>query len=594
MADTPTAAAAPNASLTEIGTFLGHPKGLVICFFTEMWERFSYYGMRALLIFYLTQHFLFSDQAAAGIFGAYISLVYITPVIGGVVADRYLGQAKAVVLGALLLVAGHMGMAIEGAQAVEVVVQGERIVQRDPFYLQIFYLSLALIIMGVGFLKANISTMVGSMYERRDPRRDSAFTLFYVGINLGSFLGALVCGFLLQYMGFSWGFGAAGIGMLFGLLVFLRGQHLFGDTGKPADPERLAGEAHLDIERMLQGIGRMLRRAGRMLQGAGRMLQGAGPMPPDVGRERSADSGLPAGQASLDTERRLPNAGRIPLGISREWAIYALTLAGVLVVWLLMQSREVVGGILLTSLIVMSLVVVGYAFMRCGREDRDRMLVCLFLMSYQIIFWALFEQTGSSLNLMADRNVDRVILGFEIPAAAFQSVNAFFIITLAPLFSMMWLRLGRRGREPSTPMKFALSMIQLGLGFLVLVYGASIAADPTQVALIWLVLLYLLHTTGELCISPVGLSMTTKLSAPGVVGMMMGCWFLASAAGNYISGAIAGMTGSDTVGGEVTDPAAALANYVDVYSAAGWYSIAAGLLAVLLVPLLKRFMHGIK
>lgn len=538
MADTP--AAAPDASLAEFGTFLGHPKGLVICFFTEMWERFSYYGMRALLIFYLTQHFLFSDQAAAGIYGAYISLVYITPVIGGVIADRYLGQTKAVVLGALLLVAGHMGMAIEGAQAVEVVVQGERIVQRDPFYLQIFYLSLALIIMGVGFLKANISTMVGSMYGRRDPRRDSAFTLFYMGINLGSFLGALVCGFLLQYMGFSWGFGAAGIGMLLGLLVFLRGQHLFGDTGKPADPGLLAGQAFLDIGRVFRG------------------------------------------------------AGRVPLGVSRERMIYALTLAGVLVFWMLVQFREAVGVILGASLIAMSVVVVSYAFAKCGREDRDRMLVCLFLMSYQIIFWALFEQTGSSLNLMADRNVDRVILGFEIPAAAFQSVNAFFIITLAPLFSMMWIRLGRLGREPSTPMKFALSMIQLGLGFLLLVYGASAASDPAQVALVWLVLLYLLHTTGELCISPVGLSMTTKLSAPGVVGMMMGCWFLASAAGNYVSGTIAGMTGSDTVGGEVTDPAAALANYVDVYSAAGWYSIGAGALAVLLVPLLKRFMHGIK
>lgn len=580
MTDTPTPA--PDASLAEFGTFLGHPKGLVVCFFTEMWERFSYYGMRALLIFYLTQHFLFSDQAAAGIYGAYISLVYITPVIGGVIADRYLGQAKAVVLGALLLVAGHMGMAIEGAQAVEVVVQGERIVQRDPFYLQIFYLSLALIIMGVGFLKANISTMVGSMYERRDPRRDSAFTLFYMGINLGSFLGALVCGFLLEYMGFSWGFGAAGIGMLFGLIVFLRGQRLFGGTGKPADPEMLTRQAFLDFGLLFRSVGRTFQSIGRAFRSFERGFRGVERTPPGVERA------LPG------VERAPPGFGRLPLGINREWAIYALTIAGVLVFWPLVQFRAVVGGILGTSLIVMSLVVVSYAFMKCGREDRDRMLVCLFLMSYQILFWALFEQTGSSLNLMADRNVDRVILGFEIPAAAFQSVNAFFIITLAPLFSMMWIRLGRRGREPSTPMKFALSMIQLGLGFLLLVYGASIASDPAQVALIWLVLLYLLHTTGELCISPVGLSMTTKLSAPGVVGMMMGCWFLASAAGNYISGTIAGMTGSDTVGGEVADPAAALANYADVYSAAGWYSIAAGLLAVLLVPLLKRFMHGIK
>ena len=432
---------------TGTGEFLGHPTGLVVCFLTEMWERFSYYGMRALLIFYLTQHFLFTDGTAAGIYGAYISLVYITPVIGGMVADRYLGASKAVILGALLLVAGHAGMAIEGAQAIEVTVRGQIEVQRDPFYLQLFYLSLALIIMGVGFLKANISTLVGSMYERKDPRRDGAFTLFYMGINLGSFLGAIACGFLLQYKGFSWGFGAAGVGMLAGLVVFLRGRHLFGDAGLPANPALLS-----------RNIG---------------------------------------------------------FGLNREILVYALSLLGVLVFWQLIQYRTVVGGILSLSLVSMTAIVIGYAFTKCEREDRNRMIVCLFLMSYQIIFWGLFEQTGSSLNLMTDRNVDRIVFGFEIPAAAFQSVNAFFIITLAPIFSALWLYLARRGWEPSTPMKFALSLIQLGLGFLFLVYGASLATDPTQVALVWLVLLYLLHTTGELCISPVGLSMTTKLSEIG-------------------------------------------------------------------------------
>jgi POT family proton-dependent oligopeptide transporter len=193
---------------------------------------------------------------------------------------------------------------------------------------------------------------------------------------------------------------------------------------------------------------------------------------------------------------------------------------------------------------------------------------------------------------MTDRNVDRVVMGFEIPAAAFQSINAFFIITLAPLFNFLWLALARRGWEPSTPTKFALSLVQLGLGFLLLVYGAGLASDPTQVAVIWIVLLYLLHTTGELCISPVGLSMTSRLSVPSVVGMMMGCWFLASAAGNYVSGTIAAMTGSATIGGEIVDPAAALQNYMDVYQSAGLYSIAAGLLALALVPIIKHYMHS--
>ena len=513
-------------SANQPETFLGHPKGLVICFLTEMWERFSYYGMRALLIFYLTQHFLFSDEVAAGIFGAYISLVYITPVIGGIVADRYLGPAKAVILGAIFLVAGHFGMTFEGSQAIEINIGGEIQVQRSAFFLQTFYFSLALIIMGVGFLKANISTLVGSMYERRDPRRDGGFTLFYMGINLGAFLGAIICGFLMEYKGFAWGFGAAGIGMLFGLLIFIRGQHLFSERAGPSDPLWLKQ--------------------------------------------------------------------KLLLGINREISIYLLSILGVIVCWQLMQYRSAVGGMLGLSLVLMTLVVVVYAFSKCEPMDRNRMLVCLFLMSYQIIFWSLFEQTGSSLNLMTDRNIDRLVFGFEIPAAVFQSVNAFFIITLAPLFNGLWIYLARKGWEPSTPMKFALSLIQLGLGFLFLVYGASLAGDPTQVAQVWLLMLYLLHTTGELCISPVGLSMTTKLSMPKVVGMMMGCWFLASAAGNYVSGIIAAMTGSETVGGEVADAGLALMSYVEVYNTAGWYSIAAGVFAICLAPLLKRFMHGIR
>jgi POT family proton-dependent oligopeptide transporter len=506
--------------------FLGHPRGLAICFLTEMWERFSYYGMRALLIFYLTQHFLFSDQSASSIYAAYISLVYITPVIGGVVADRYIGPVKAVILGSILLVAGHLGMAIEGSQAIETTVSGETIIQRDPFYLQIFYFSLGLIIMGVGFLKANISTLVGSMYEREDPRRDGAFTLFYMGINAGSFLGAITCGLLLQYKGFSWGFGAAGIGMLFGLAVFIKGHHLFGPAGRPKDPVALR-------------------------------------------------------------QKVFP-------GLSREMLIYILAFVGVLICWQLMQAPPLVGGLVGATLVGMTLTVVVYAFTKCEPMDRNRMLVCLFLMSYQIIFWSLWEQTGSSLNLMADRNVDRIVFGLELPAAMFQSVNAFFIITLAPVFSIAWIYLNRRGWEPSTPTKFALALMQLGLGFLFLVYGASLATDPTQIALIWLILLYLLHTTAELCISPVGLSMTTKLSVPSVVGMMMGCWFLAMAGGNYISGTIAAMTGSDTIGGEVVDPAAALANYMDVYYTAGIYSIGIGILALFISPVLKHFMHGIK
>ena len=504
--------------------FMGHPRGLMICFLTEMWERFSYYGMRALLIFYLTKHFLFTDGQSASIYAAYISMVYITPVVGGIIADKYLGAGKAVMLGAVLLVLGHAGMAIEGVPATETIVDGVANVVRDGDVLQTFYMSLALIIMGVGFLKPNISTIVGSLYERNDPRRDSGFTLFYMGINLGSFLSALVCGYLGETYGWNWGFGSAGIGMLLGLVVFAKGKHLFNGTDLPANPEIL--------------------------------------------------------------EDRF-------FGIKREHLIYIGSLGGVLICWQLMQHQKLVGGLLGFTGVAMVGTILYYAFTKLDKIDRDRMLVCAFLMMYQIIFWGLFEQTGSSLSLMIDRNVDRVFLGWEMKASMFQSINAFFIFALAPLFGLLWVWLSKKGWEPSTPMKFALCLFQVGLGFLVMVYGASIAPNPSEVAVIWVILLFLLHTTGELCMSPVGLSMTTKLSVPKVVGMMMGVWFLCSAAGNFVSGLIAKAAGAETVGGVVVDKAAALAGYMEVYQTVGYFAIGAGIFAVLVTPVCKKMMHGI-
>ncbi len=505
--------------------FFGHPRGLAVCFMTEMWERFSYYGMRALLIFYLTQHFLFSDQRSALIYGAYTSLVYLMPVIGGILSDRYLGPRKAVTFGAILLVLGHFGMAFEGSAAVATLgANGETIITRDPFFMQIFYLSLAFIITGVGFLKANISTIVGKLYPKDDPRRDSGFTIFYMGINLGAFLGALIAGWLGQTYGWAYGFGAAGIGMVGGLFVFLRGQpHLLGK----ADP-------------------------------------------PNEGQLKE----------------------RIFAGLSREVLIYIGGFAGVLVVWQLVQNQEVVGQLLDGFSLLMLTVVLVYAFMKCSKEDRDRMLVATILIVFSVLFWALFEQAGSSLNLLADRNVDRAIFGYEVPASIFQSLNAFFIITLAPLFSIMWIWLHKRGLEPSTPVKFGLAIIQVGLGFMVLVFGMEMAGSG-QTALIWLVLIYLLHTTGELCLSPVGLSMVTKLSVARVVGMMMGVWFLASAYANFVAGRIAALTGVETEGGEVVDAAAAAANYIEVYTQVGLLAIGVGGALLLVSPWLKRAMHGV-
>ena len=494
-------------------SFFGHPKGLAILFFTEMWERFSYYGMRALLIFYLTQHFIFSETKAYLIYGAYTALVYVTPVLGGMLADRYLGSRKAVTFGAILLVLGHAGMAFEGPTATEV---GGEVVRND-FYLNIFYLSLALIIGGVGFLKANISTIVGAMYQRGDKRRDAGFTIFYMGINLGAAGGALIAGWIGQAYGWAYGFGLAGIGMLLGLLVFLFGQPLLKGRADPPSETRL--------------------------------------------KERS------------------------PIGINKEWAIYLGGFAGVLVIWQLIQYQEVVGSLLGIFGAIIIAGILWYSFTKCTKEDRDRMIVALMLMIFSILFWALFEQAGSSINLYTDRNVDRTIFGVDVPAAVFQSLNAMYIVIFAPMFAALWIWLGKRNMEPSIPAKFGLALLQLGAGFLVLVAGANMVGEGLT-PVIFIFLLYLLHTTGELCLSPVGLSAMTKLSVPKVVGMMMGAWFLASAAGNFVAGLIATLTS----GGEEISDASIV---IDVYTQVGWISIGVGVFLLLVTPLIKKMMHGV-
>jgi proton-dependent oligopeptide transporter, POT family len=485
----------------EGATFLGHPRGLFVLFFTEMWERFSYYGMRALLVLYLTKHFLFGDDRAYLIYGAYTALVYITPVIGGYLADRYLGQRKAVLFGAILLTFGHFLMAFEG--------QGGQ----TRLALAVFYLALSFIIMGVGFLKANISTIVGALYPRDDRRRDPAFTIFYMGINLGAALGALVAGYLGEVYGWAYGFGSAGVGMLLGLIVFTWGRPALLGRGEPPEPAAL----------------------------------------------------------------REPVAG-----VSREWAIYIGALIGVLVVWQLVQHQALVGTLLGVAGGALVLYILYTSVRLLAPVDRDRIFAAMALILFSILFWALFEQAGSSLNIFTDRRVDRSMLGVEVPASVFQSLNSIYIVLLAPVFAALWTALGKRNLEPSAPAKFGLAMIQLGLGFLVLVAGAlASGAAPTPVIFIFLI--YLLHTTGELCLSPVGLSAMTKMALPRMVGLIMGTWFFASATGNFAAGLIARATG----GGKDVG----LERVTDVYTTVGWLAIAAGVLIVLISPLFRRLMH---
>ena len=416
--------------------FLGHPKGLFVCFATEMWERFSYYGMRALLILYLTKHWEFTDATSYLIYGAYTSLVYIMPVFGGMLADQILGSKKAVTYGAILLVFGHLGMTVESNE-------------------QIFYLSLALIVSGVGFLKPNISTMVGALYEEGDPRRDSGFTIFYMGINIGAFTATLLCGYLGEEIGWAYGFGAAGIGMLLGLFIFLWGQKYLEGLAEPPSNKYMTKVNGISFE---------------------------------------------------------------------NWA-YISGVVMVLVTWFLVQNSQLVGQLLGGFGVIFIGAWLLYALLKCAPEERDRLIVVGILILFSLIFWALFEQAGSSLNILTDRGVDRVIFGWEVPASMFQSLNAGFIFTIAPLFALLWIALAKRNMEPSTPIKFSIGIVLVGLGFLALVYGMN-SSEGLQTGVIWIVLIYLLHTLGELCLSPVGLSSVTKLSPQRIVGFMMGMWFL--------------------------------------------------------------------
>ena len=495
--------------------FLGHPKGLFVCFATEMWERFSYYGMRALLILYLTKHWEFTDATSYLIYGAYTSLVYIMPVFGGMLADQILGSKKAVTYGAILLVFGHLGMTVESNE-------------------QIFYLSLALIVSGVGFLKPNISTMVGALYDEGDPRRDSGFTIFYMGINIGAFTATLLCGYLGEEIGWAYGFGAAGIGMLLGLFIFLWGQ------------KYLEGLAEPPSNKYMTKIN----------------------------------------------------------GISYEHWAYISGVVMVLVTWFLVQNSQLVGQLLGGFGVIFIGAWLLYALLKCAPEERDRLIVVGILILFSLIFWALFEQAGSSLNILTDRGVDRVIFGWEVPASMFQSLNAGFIFTIAPLFALLWIALAKRNMEPSTPIKFSIGIVLVGLGFLALVYGMN-SSEGLQTGVIWIVLIYLLHTLGELCLSPVGLSSVTKLSPQRIVGFMMGMWFFASAAGNYVASLIAKGTAGDPVLKiaeriyfqvmnlpEDTFTINQKNGFMDVYTDVGLIAIGCGIFLAIITPLLKKLMHG--
>jgi len=562
----------------EQRTILGHPRGLVILFFTEMWERFSYYGMRGLLIVYLTQHFLFSDEKSSLLYGAYTALVYVMTIVGGSLADHYLGARKAVTFGVILLTLGHFGMTFEGqgskqllhynesqyqvtldgrggdARQLLVSDQGRSYVnftetsmqiaepeavglpatidrnqftmtvETEQVYLDILYFSLALIIAGVGFLKANISTIVGSLYGFGDARRDSGFTIFYMGINLGAFLSSIFCGYLGIVYGWKYGFGLAGIGMLAGLMIFLSCQSWLEGKAEPPSAEKLKQKVFLFI--------------------------------------------------------------------NVEWLCYLIGAGIVAISMLLVKNEELVGGIIGPFGVLMMVGLVGYTLLRLHGDERSRMFAAIYFILAQIPFWALFEQAGSSLNLFTARLVDREILGWSVPGPVFQSLNAGFIFIFAPLMAWLWIWLARRNLNPSTPVKFALGVAMAGLGFLVLVAGMENSGAMGLTPVVFIFAIYWVHTMGELMLSPVGLSAVTKLAPARIVGMTMGAWFLYSGLSNFLAGMIARTTGAETIGGQMTNVAAAKAGYIEVYSQVGYIAIGISVVMLLISPQINRMMRG--
>lgn len=526
-------------------TNTGHPKGLYYLFFAELWERFSFYGMRALLTLYLVQE-LFADLAdgkefAYGIYAAYGSLVYFTPAIGGMIADRLIGHKNSIILGAVLMTLGHFTMAFEDKT--------------------IFFLSLGLLIIGNGFFKPNISSLVGGLYEEGDPKREGGFTIFYMGINIGAFLAPLICGWLGKEYGWHWGFGAAGVGMLAGLFVFWHGSsnNIYGDQGN--QPAEFVNKKYLGV-----------------------------------------------------------------LNIKHIIYILAL-LAAPLFAFLVKQNSYIVfpespleSGLLSFLLFSLLIVVAIFIIITCIKSDkitRERLIVVTILTFFITIFWSFFEQAGSSLTLFAEENVNLV----GLTASQTNAINPFYIMALAVPFSMMWVFLDKKKLNPNTPMKFGFGIIQLGIGFMIFAISSQFMDENGMVSMLFLMGGYLFVTTGELFVSPVGLSKVTELSPGKLVSFMMGVWFLSSAFAHHISGIISKLTigksghGEEaaaavettdnwltsiakSISGTPTSDASEnvinLFNYTSVFAQIAIISFIMGIFAIILSPFIKKMMHGIK
>ncbi|MGI9257257.1 MAG: peptide MFS transporter [Gammaproteobacteria bacterium] len=484
---------------------MGHPRGLLTLSTTEMWERFSYYGMRALLVLFMVEAvdeggLGYSDQTATAIYGLYTAAVYVIALPGGWIADRLIGGQRAVWYGGIIIMCGHFILAIPTVWA--------------------FFTGLAFVAVGTGLLKPNISAIVGEFYPPGDPRRDGGFTIFYMGINVGAALGPLVCGFLAQE-NWHYGFAVAGFGMLFGLIQFRVTQDHLGDAGR-----------------------------------------------------------LPPARRENDAAFERKAWGFISASLLAVAFVMAAALNGVLTidaVALAQASTYIIAG--LGALYFVYL----FTFGNLTTDERDRVIVLIVLFIACAIFWSGFEQAGSSLNLFADRYTIREFGDFTIPPTWFQSLNPVFIIVLAPFYSMIWISLARRNLDPSSPLKFAIGLIILGLGFAIMIGAATLVAEGQQVLPTWLFFTYLLHTMGELALSPVGLSAVTKLSPRRYVGQLMGVWWLATSLGNILAGLLAGEFRADAV-----------EEMPGLYTQIVITTVGAGILLALVSKPLKRLTRGVE
>ncbi|MFC3192796.1 peptide MFS transporter [Marinicella sediminis] len=730
-------------------TLWGHPIGLYVCFATELWERFSFYGMKFLLLLYLTKYHLFSDAGGLSIVGSYAGLVYALPLLGGLLADRYLGMRKAVIFGGILLVLGHLLMAVEGAQAS--MVGGE--VVRDEFAINVFYLALALIVVGVGFLKPNISTIVGKLYPENDPRRDSGFTIFYQGINIGSFVATLICAWLGETYGWSYGFGAAGLGMLIGLVTFLWGQKYLYGHAEPNNPKVLKESfigplnkewaIYLFSVLSLVIVWFLVQKISIVFFTQNLFLL-------------AAVVGLIYYAMYYKNDDQNKGLAKIFVAVIVAFGLLAVfgfttdhfpdSIFGTVSIFNTLAHNMVwMSYVLLGMVIGFSI----YGFIKSSSDDYSRMVVLLILIISTIVFWALFEQSASSMTLFADRVIDRkivdasltagdtwrfylmgavaLILGiwgfitasnyrkmhnislaeslkaslmvaivsvilllafnmyqggadwlghlsylgifllllaavtvaialafvligffykrdksnrisrvdagasaasiniisislfllggyaiyfgitelsglqsgqikalvFEPTAGQYGSLNALFIFTLAPVFAALWVKLGKLNLDPSTPVKFSLGLIQVGLGFGALLIGALTPDEAGKVAWVWLMLAYLLHTTGELSLSPVGLSAVTKLSIKSVVSLVMGVWFLATSLSEVVAVLLAKIAALDADELVTLSVSEQLDKYNELWSTLLYLGVGFGIVMLLVSPLLKKGMKGI-